>query len=544
MHFIQNVLSSFITVNVLADGAHQRQLARWHSDLQNIRKVRFGKNPVQHEQRRQNHELMASNVLSVFARFLLAMDPVTAFSPSCSPIPNLFFCRQAQSSSLDSSMLLQDPLALCQKHNEAAAVQDWETANAIQAEFLAAGYHYFYHENQTIGIIRKPTGPGLLELANVAHDNSSTETEVMAAADAARDRVKIELSLPRGQRSCNSRACADAAFYFALAGAVDETLFETLADGTYQELLRYQNKDIEKFILVASSMLERHASAGTRTSHPIFDLGKAYLQAAGWDTNRLHYLDTRPLRLLWLHQRQRSRLKETPPVGSPVAPNFSSQGAPIFIDIGCATGLMCLGYADKWPDAHVLGVDIDKALLRYPRGIAKRSGFSDRAQFVWAHGIDAVRWVRQNYSGELAWITLNSPTPYVRNSSNVWLPRSPDAEDFLGNSALIAEISLALQQRGGRFLVQSKNEDVAVHMRAVAEKYGLTAVPGPSLGVLEVSTESSVPITSQRNQLYDGPRAIGSGWLSSNPLGVLSETEAGCEMGGHPVHRCVLEWKH
>lgn len=549
MNVIQKVCYSFILANLLADLAHQTHVASQHSDGLRVRSVQYHKTPALQEQtRRTAHEMV---VLRRLARFLLGLNPVAAFIAPCCPMPTLFCSGSASSSRLDSFMFLQDPLVLCHKHDEAQAEKDWTTANAIQEEFLSAGYHMFFHENGTTGVTLKPTGPRLIELSHSARLNSSTEAEVAAAADAALHRVKTFLQLPRCQRDCNGRACADAAFWFALAGAHDEALFELLADVTHQELLRLQNKDIFQFVLVAALMLERHAAAGTRPSHPMFDVGKSYLQEASWETNRLHRADARPLRQLWLHQRMRSRSHERPLVGAPILADFLAPDAPIMIDIGCGTGAMCLGYAEKRLDTNVLGVDTDNALLRYPRGIARRSGLSDRAQFVWGYGIDAVRWVRQNYSGELSWITLNFPTPYVSpngnhadNGNNVWLPRSPDAENFLGNSALISEISLALQERGGRLLLQSINEDVVVHLRTSAEKHGLEAVSGSSLGVSEVFVEQSVSEMTLRNQRYDGPRAVGPGWLSSNPLGVMAETEAGYQIDGKPVHRCVLEWKH
>ena len=117
-----------------------------------------------------------------------------------------------------------------------------------------------------------------------------------------------------------------------------------------------------------------------------------------------------------------------------------------------------------------------------------------------------------------------------------------DADDsidisYMVTSELIDAIGAALQP-GGLLLLQSNVEDVAVHARTVAEQRGFCAMEDEGDASLSVGgTEirgagvagSAVPGERRRarlTQVYGEaiPRAVGSGWLSANPLGEHSRS--------------------
>ena len=382
------------------------------------------------------------------------------------------------------------------------------------------------------------------------------------------------------------RTSADTAFLLALAGVSDERIFETLTYISTCELRRVGKRPSfhSKYIL---QMVEKLAAAGVKGKH-VQELHRVaaeclqykheYLDIAEnlYGGNGIDLLSSRPLLWLWRFSARQTKPKgpvsETPndestmilsSINSQIRqrfPPFQDPERPLIVDVGCGMGVSLLGLASTsqkqqralqsplkdidFCDCNFLGADLSQLAIGYGLGISKRRGLGDKLQYMWASAEDLLERVDKEYKGPVALIMIQFPTPYRlkdggNDDGNSQLP-SDQESGFMVSRKLLGKVKGLLSKSGGRLLLQSNCEDVAVTMRSTAEQYGMQ--------IVEISDEVE-NILDQHQTLrnlewakHGGERAIGRGWAANQllpPMG-KTETEVSCELQGTPIHRCLL----
>ena len=157
--------------------------------------------------------------------------------------------------------------------------------------------------------------------------------------------------------------------------------------------------------------------------------------------------------------------------------------------------------------------------------------------------------VEKSYEGQVALIMIQFPTPYRlvsdndKRIGNSQLP-SDSQSGFMVSDSLLAQVARILSQSGGKLLVQSNCEDVAVTIRRRATtQYGMACVDVRQ----EVTSRNMDHVQQQTLRNIEwikmgGERAIGPGWSSAPllPTRGSTETEVACDLQGTPIHRCLL----
>jgi hypothetical protein len=298
-----------------------------------------------------------------------------------------------------------------------------------------------------------------------------------------------------------------------------------------------------------------------------------------------------------------------PPQRTPWIPNFVDPTKPLVMDLGCGFGITLLGLAlwpfgvqaDRrgttagvllpetvtWSDCNFLGSDWHGLGVRFATGIAQRWSSSD-------HATDRYKDVAPNpwcsagrlqyecrsthdlldqllcseslpYPGRIVLVLLQFPTPYrlladrgndandengFKAMGNMQLP-AHESNGFMGSSLVLGKIAeLLRRQGGGRLLVQSNCEDVAVQIQSSAMECGFTAIPMES----HVSEMDNALLTERTRRWLqsalarDGDqanhrRAIGPEWSATRllPERCASETDVACQIQNVPVHRILFQ---
>jgi len=197
---------------------------------------------------------------------------------------------------------------------------------------------------------------------------------------------------------------------------------------------------------------------------------------------------------------------------------------------------------------NYLGADLSQLAMGFGQGVASRWGLSSKLQYTRASAEECLDTVEKSCAGKVALIMIQFPTPYrlmsghdESSKGNTQLPLDYRA-GFMVSDTLLSQIARILSISGGKLLVQSNCEDVAVtiRQRATAE-HGLKCVNVPD----RVANMDRVEEQTLRNNEWikmGGERAIGSGWSATPllPARGRTETEVACEIKGTPVHRCLL----
>lgn len=398
--------------------------------------------------------------------------------------------------------------------------------------------------------------------------------------DSAAQRAKELLSDgEEGVMKLQGRSHADVALDFALAGAGDPELFLLLAGGMAKELDRFGARAKP---LVVALMIERLALAGVRQCEfpAVFDRARRLLWARGWnaqesttlrdlEAGNFSLLSERPLLCLFRHETRRGS-RSVPPRGADAATRAierlnlgasraCAHGQRVVLDLGCGYGVSSLGLG-LFGEYQVLAVDASAQYIHFARSMAARWRVPPgRLRFVHCSAQAALQATEHGYGGLVEWILINFPTPYAvqwgdSQESNSCLPKSADSPDFMVSQELLDLAWSCLRAKGtpsAALLLQSNVEDVAVHLRAVAEASGWEAVTDGSLGpeITEPPTTPRVESEEQwlpRRQLSyarsGGRRAAGPGWLRRSPLppAAATETERYYEGAGLPVYRVAL----
>jgi hypothetical protein len=199
-------------------------------------------------------------------------------------------------------------------------------------------------------------------------------------------------------------------------------------------------------------------------------------------------------------------------------------------------------------DCNFVGVDLGQLGTGYATGVAKRWRLSN-TRFVVDDCEDFCESL-SSYPGGIQLFLLQFPTPYRLNTliskgyGNSQLPTSK-TKGFMVTDTLLIRIQSALHKSGGKLLVQSNVEDVAVFIRNRCLDLGFSHVDDAlrtSL-VQEQTREKRIPQRTLDWIEMGGERAAGPGWFQDPLLDTccITETEAACELNGTPIHRCILK---
>jgi SAM-dependent methyltransferase len=241
---------------------------------------------------------------------------------------------------------------------------------------------------------------------------------------------------------------------------------------------------------------------------------------------------------------------------------FTDPTRKMVVDVGCGMGVSALGLSSldgnsnsttaidhDWSSYNYVGVDLSQIGIGYAKGITRRWGLEERAAFVVDSAENLLEYAKQ-YPGPIELVMIQFPTPYrldsdddVIKGGNSQLPTSA-VDGFMVSSNLLKLAADLLQgsdgRPGGKLIMQSNCEDVAVWMRDIAiNQAGFEIVRLEN----EVEIVQGTPTRRTMNWIaMGGERALGPGW-SSEPLlprKGRTETEIACILNGTPVHRCML----
>lgn len=397
---------------------------------------------------------------------------------------------------------------------------------------------------------------------------------------------RLELTLGTDIRG---RTAADTAFALCLAGVSDESLFERLAYIAKLEMMRVGKRSSRRARDVLH-VVEKLAAAGLRgkTVQDVYNLAAQTvpLSDAKYDNLRtilmdsqakLNLLSTRPLLWLWRFSARQSKMKvrrhdeinEAASLKSSSCETlewmsgFKDSSLPLVVDIGCGLGVSLVGLASlrqslldnkqcdaetmgiDWNECNYLGGDLSILGTRFGKGIATRWELTDHLQFTLASAQDLIQQVDRAYPGRVALIMIQFPSPYrLKESGNTQLP-SEAKSGFMVNDSLMGGVAQMVRRSGGHVLLQSNCEDIAVAMKDLGTKMGLSAVPAaqPVLSVDDMPPHGRTPQRQQEWIRLGGKRALGPEWsrVPLLPQGCATETEASCEVEKTPVHRCLMK---
>jgi hypothetical protein len=295
------------------------------------------------------------------------------------------------------------------------------------------------------------------------------------------------------------RKAADAAFWFALAGATDEELFTLLTRVVVKELDRFgcrphcRLKDVR-------FMVQRLAAAGVRDNPRLQATVRRCFEAkfANDEEHCMHLHSDHTALMLWevstRQRKQKSFLdqaaqhwessslpgkqhedieeeegeQQNEPNGNDCdwSALFDNPQLPLVIDVGCGMGLSLLGLVSSssssssssslkensrsnessYPsqeECNFLGVDLNAVTIGYAKGIADRWKLQGRLAFVVGAAYDVLQQVACSYPGPGVRIMIQFPTPYrlatgaTSNRGNSQLPTSP-TDGFMVTPELLA----------------------------------------------------------------------------------------------------------
>ena len=503
---------------------------------------------------------------------------------------------------------------LVQKRADSRWRGDFDEADEFRAELdtidLPYGYFVSLHDvprklggGSSWSLVRNTTemvleGTTVLQLAHAALGLALSWSErqvplpppqLQALIQQANSRLILGKSV---EPELRGRKAADAAFWFSLAGAHDEVLFQSLSRICAKELGRFgtrtscRGKDVWH-------ILERLAAAGIRNDADLERVGKLALESKGETLSTGNIIDfhsDRCLLMIWKfstkQRKQRAFLEaalkhwerqETQEI--PENPQkhelkqydwqevYADPTRPLVIDVGCGMGVSLLGLAqqeieescyngvlvENWSHCNFAGVDLSGLAIGFGQSISKRWGLDDRLHFFVDNAELFLRCVIQSYPGPVELCLVQFPTPYRLSKvladngelalGNSQLPSDTES-GFMVNSKLLEVINQVLFKTNGKLLVQSNCEDVALWIKQTAsDTIGFQAV---DCSLFE--TESNkVPLIQTKRTLdwisMGGERAEGMAWSKGPilPRKGRTETEVACSLNGVPVHRCLLK---
>lgn len=471
----------------------------------------------------------------------------------------------------------------------ARSARDFATADLLKLELEAGGVKL---QDETGGgtswrykLLKPADGPGGSPVIALAR----------RALDLHDDAHALRLVCDQALKLCDSgepllgRTAADAAFDFAIAGCASTELISALAEAQSLEFARWRKPQP----LASMQICERLIAAGIGDGSAVLDRAVTALSRDGGahagavqSIRELSFGHPRPLRWLW--RRAASLRKVDPPADSDASSAvasalgcFSEPARPLVLDLGCGfgTSLLSLGRLGSLPHAigsplqercNLLGCDGSSLKTSFAAGTSNRWDISSRVQFARASAELTLARASCSDSRRLAGVIVQFPTPFrVDGGGNSQLPQlylgggpTPSANQYMLPRSLVEDVAHALRDSAGWFFFQSNVEDVACIARAMAEDAGMRLVATDEAAAQAVASEvpAHAPTVAragnwrsgaggaetsgslrharlQRAGVVSPTAAVGPGWLSCNPLGVLTETEAALELDGRRIHR-------
>lgn len=373
------------------------------------------------------------------------------------------------------------------------------------------------------------------------------------------------------------RSSSDTSFNLAMAGISENDVFHKLLETSMQEIKRtHGRKKNAKDII---SIVERLAGSGIvgprvedlyRLAFSAKSVQGANFDALKEDPHTFNLLFPRALMCLWRFSARQSKIREKRrdldfPGNEMLAEikydhdwinRLQDTTKDLVVDIGCGFGLSLLGLASlqdqpagyfdfDLSNCNFVGGDLSQLGTRFGQGIAKRWNLNDRLQFCYSSGESLLDVVENKYTGDVAMILIQFPSPYrLVEDGNAQLPSGTES-GFMVNRDLIIQVHRILSKsKTGILIVQSNCEDVAVFISKLAEENGFEAISAAN-----PLTEADLTKPTKRTLRWiemGGERAVGDKWSASPllPPRCRTETEVSCELTEKPLHRFSMRIKH
>jgi SAM-dependent methyltransferase len=449
------------------------------------------------------------------------------------------------------------------------------------------------HVNEWTPVSRKPLYNTTLQIANKVLSLVTAASQAQTPVDEAEidhlvDLCKQRLNITLGT-DIRGRTAADTAFTLALAGVTRESLYLTLTKIARLEFERVGKRPSRrsKDILQAVEKLAAAGLKGAEVEH-VYRVAadclaskteKKHMEVVETLTtpSSLDLLSPRPLLWLWRFSARQTKARNATATEEEVDHRIASvsksdstnwlhkyrdTSRPLIVDIGCGLGVSLLGLASLQStgrgseaaellgevaitDCNYLGGDLSGLAIRFGQGIATRWNLQDRLQYTYASAEDLLHQIESTYPGPVVLVLIQFPTPYrlvEKDGGNTQLPTDLKSGFMASEGVMRQTAKLLKKSGGGRLLLQSNCEDVAVTMRNVASNAGMKCIDATH-PVTSLDDCGRLPQRTEEWIRLGGERAIGQEWSSVSPLPTrcATETEVACELQNTPIHRCLME---
>ena len=209
----------------------------------------------------------------------------------------------------------------------------------------------------------------------------------------------------------------------------------------------------------------------------------------------------------------------------------------------------------NWASCNFIGANLNPLMTQYANVIASRWRFRN-VQFL-NISAEGFLLILSSYPRNIKSIMINFPSPYrlgmhtgnTSRNENFQLPSTSDG--FMITKSVLMLSSLVLSKDGGdgKLLLQTKCEDVAIHMKKMALKTGNFKCVQALTPVLNTDDgyQHNGRVYQQVTRCLDLTptsleRAEGLIWSSKSLLPQISqmETEVACKTNGRFIHICLL----
>ena len=214
-----------------------------------------------------------------------------------------------------------------------------------------------------------------------------------------------------------------------------------------------------------------------------------------------------------------------------------------------------------WENCNYAGTELNEMMVRYANGVASRLDTVNEDKFVHFFSLPAEEFLNQiliSYEGKVSLILIQFPSPYrlIRDENtigNTQLPTSAN-DGFMVTESLLQTIIkvLSLNKGNGKLLIQTKCEDVAIHIKNLALSTGSLQLIPCSDYVKNIDRDIYFKNDKMRPKRVEQwlssqtvtERAEGLFWSRSRiiPSFARSETEIACEDDGSFIHRCLMQY--
>jgi len=206
-----------------------------------------------------------------------------------------------------------------------------------------------------------------------------------------------------------------------------------------------------------------------------------------------------------------------------MAQAYGSPGNPVHVDIGCARGRFCMGYAAKNPDLNVLGLEIRAPLVAGANRERREAGL-ENAFFLFTNANvdigDICGEVRASGT-HIASISVQFPDPHFKKRNHKRRVVQKDLVDTVVENL----------QDGGFVFLQGDIFEVVVEMRRRFAEHPLledTMFSKDDLNAWVTLEPEDLDATDM------------SRWIPENPLGVPTEREQLVTSEGGSIYRCLF----